>query len=1517
MLILQLIVQSQSKQRIVRAKVTRIHIFKPINSIKRILKIIAKIVAIVLLLFFILFLVVSIPAVQTQLGRYATGVLNEDFKTDINIGRVGLQLNGDIELKNILIRDYKKDTLISVGELNSSIISFRNLYNSKLNFGDIDLQNVVFNLKTYKGEQDTNLDVFVDKFDDDNPREGASEFLFSSSDVSIKNGVFRLIDENLETPKIFEFTQLNANTTNFLINGPEVSSRINKFSFKDSRGIAVKNLIANFEYTLDHMSFGDLNIKTELSELKGDLRFNYKREDLKYFTDKVNIEASFKDSDISLTELNVFFDEFGTNQHAAFNADLSGTLNDLQATNLNVSTTSNTRIIGEITFKNLFSNEEDSFVLQGKFQNLASNYYDLTALLPKILGNSIPSVISKVGNFKIQGSSFITAKRVEADIEINTDLGFIKSDLELTNIDDIDNANYVGKIILDKFNIGKLINNPLVKNTSLNLDVDGKGFTIDNLRTDVKGDVFVLDYNGYTYRDISLSGDLGNNIFNGILKAEDLNLQLDFNGLVDFSEDLKKFDFKANVGYANLNKLNFVTRDSISEFRGFVSMIATGSTLDNATGEINIQNTTYKNQDSNYSFQDFDIVSSFEDSERTISINSPDIINGKITGKFNTKDVLELVENSVGSIYTNFVPNAVEKGQYLNFRFNIYSKIAAVFFKDLTLGKNTFIEGRIETDEKGFDLKFNSPEIKFQEYFAHNINVKIDNSNPLFNTYIEIDSLGTGIYNASHFSLINVTKRDTLLIKSEFKGGHNNTDDFNLNLFYTIDDTNESVVGIKKSDVRFKGYDWFLNSEKDTLNKVRFDRKFKAFEIFPIKINQGNEEILLSGKVNDSVNKNFNIDFKDVQLVKITPRIDSLALRGIVNGKLDILQTNGIYLPKSNVEVSGLFVNDYDLGNLKAQIEGNNSITNYSVDVSLINDNLKSLDAKGTIDVAENNPVIDLDVTFEEFLLDPLNPLGEGVINNIRGLVSGNARVSGSLNKPSIDGELLLDRAGLSIPYLNVDYGFDFDSKVTLSGQQFIFNNVAMTDSKYFSKGQLNGFIEHNNFSDWKLGLDLSTNRLLVLNTEESEDELYYGTGFISGQAEIKGPTDQLVIQVKNGRTEAGTEFFIPLNDSESFGDNSFIHFLSPEEKAARIKGEITEIIEVKGLVLDFDLNVNRNATIEIVIDKEAGSTIKGKGEGTLNFLINTNGTFNMWGDFAVYEGFYNFKYGGFVEKKFKVEQGGSIVWEGDPMSAQLNLKAIYQGNANPSVLLDNPISRSIDVEVEIHLTGPLEQPDPQFDFRFPGVSSTVKSELDYRLSSRDERNNQALIFLASGGFSSGVRGANFTGTISERLTGIVNNLFGSGDGNLDVGFDFEIGQDTPEIQTNNKVGVTLQTKISDKILVNGKVGVPFGSASQTVISGDVQIDLLLNEDGTLRAKVFNRENSIRNFGEEIGYTQGVGLSYNVEFDSFKELLQIIFSGKNRKDKKAREEDEENEEENNSLLPKFITMKEEKSKRKS
>lgn len=1458
-----------------------------------------------LLLFIILVLFLSIPAIQTGLGNYVTMRVNSNFKTNINVEKVSLQFNGDVGLKQIYIEDYRQDTLISIAELNTSILGVRNLINGQLVFGDIDIEHLNFNIITYKDEPETNLDVFVARFDRDNPRTEKSSFLLSSSDVSIYNSVFRLIDENRTTTKMLHFEDLNINATNFLINGSDVNARINTLNFQDSRGVTVKNMMTDFSYTVTDMVFDNLSIKTPNSEIKGEVKFSYDRADFKYFTDKVLVDAKFEDSKIQLDELNTFYNEFGANQTASFSTNVSGTLNNLQTSNLRLNTNRNTRIYGDIKFENLFNKEEGNFYMNGNFSNLSSTYNDLKRLLPNVLGAAIPTSFDRLGYFTIVGNSQVTASTVVADIKIDTELGFVDSNLKINKINDIDNAAYKGNIIFSEFDFGTFLNAPDVGRASLNFDVDGKGFVTKTINTQVKGDVFEIEYNNYKYQGVKVAGNVKNNIFDGNLIANDRNLKLNFNGLVDFSETVNKYDFEAKVDYANLKALNFIKKDSVAVFESIVKMNMNASNYDDAYGKISFRKTKYQNENDTYYFDAFDISSSFSEDLRSIKINSPDIIEGDLKGRFKFKELKKLFENSIGYIYTNYIPNIVEPNQSIDFNFTIYNKIVEVIYPELKLAKNTFIRGQVESDESQFKLTFKSPEIKLSNYFASNIELQVDNGNPVFNTFVEIDSLNTKYYNVSNFNLINVTVNDTLFMRSEFKGGKRNKDSYNLSFYHTINEQNESVIGFKQSDVTIKDNTWNINELQDKFHKISFDKKLTKFTIDKFRINHNNEEVKLSGFLRDSTEKDFKLNFSNVDLAKITPDIDSLTLSGNVNGKLDLVQLNGNYLPNSSIIIDDFRVNDFLLGSFEADITGNESLTNYNVDATIKNSNTNSFTAKGDIYVAKKQSKIDVDLNFDAFDLYPLNPLLRDVLSDIRGKATGHVNVVGDLNKPSFNGDLELKNAGLGIPFLNVDYAFAEKSLVTLKNQSFIFNNIKITDTQFDTKGLLKGDLSHVNFSKWSLGLELSTKNLLVLNTAETEDALYFGTGFIGGEASITGPTEELRINVI-GATKPGTVFKIPLNDAESFGDNSFIHFITKEEKEARNKGVELVFDEIKGLELDFDLDITEDAEVEIIIDKKTGHSLKGKGRGGLLVEINTNGKFDMWGDFIVFEGVYNFAYGGFVQKQFSVQPGGSLAWEGDPLNALINMDAVYKTQANPSPLLDNPINRTIPVELNIALTGSLEKLDPEFSFEFPNVNSTIKSELNYRLESDSDRQDQALYLVSTGSFSGGIDELNFSGTIAERLNGIINSVFSNGDGKLNLGLNYEAGQNTPDYQTDDRVGLTLQTQISDRVLINGKVGVPVGGATDTVIAGDVEVSFLLNADGSLTAKVFNRENSIRNFGEDIGYTQGVGLSYNVDFDTFKELLRKIFSKKTDSENDVLEQTENVDQ---SALPDFISVK--------
>ncbi|HEU0136952.1 MAG TPA: translocation/assembly module TamB, partial [Flavobacterium sp.] len=196
----------------------------------------------------LLAIALSLPAVQTRLGGYATEWINEEYGTDINVERVAITAFGGVKLKTVTIRDHHKDTLIFASRIQTNILSFRKLYSGDLLFGDLRLDNVLFNIKTYKGERDSNFDRFVRLFDTNTPSQ--KKFLMEANNIYISSGRFMLSVENSTgAKKTFDFTGLDAELNDFKILGPDISANIAQMTFQDFRGLFVKNLAANFTYT--------------------------------------------------------------------------------------------------------------------------------------------------------------------------------------------------------------------------------------------------------------------------------------------------------------------------------------------------------------------------------------------------------------------------------------------------------------------------------------------------------------------------------------------------------------------------------------------------------------------------------------------------------------------------------------------------------------------------------------------------------------------------------------------------------------------------------------------------------------------------------------------------------------------------------------------------------------------------------------------------------------------------------------------------------------------------------------------------------------------------------------------------------------------------------------------------------------------------------------------------------------------------------------------------------------------
>ena len=1481
------------------------------SGFKKFRKILFRTIIGLFLFLLLVSIALSIPFVQTKIAHYATERINKDFGIHINVEEVAITFFGGVKLKKVLILDHHNDTLIYSSRIKTSVLDFKKLVNGQLLFGDLQLDNFYLQIKNYRGEKDTNLDKFIASFDNGKPSSG--KFLFKSKNIYLSQSRFVMLDYNRVIPKDVDFTKINAHLKDFQIKGPDVTTAINSMNFHDHRGVQVDNLIANFTYSKKNIILNTLEVITKESFLKGNviLKYNKENHDFSDFNNRVKFDIVLDSATLATNDIRHFYKELDKNQKFFIKSKIKGTLNDFYITNLFLKDFKFSTIKGTVNFKNLFPRSPGKFYMKGNFNRISSNYVDLTKLLPNILGKKLPTSLQKLGQFNFAGKVELTQQYINANFVMNTALGIIESDLKMSDINNIDNAKYKGTIILDKFDVGYLINDKTIGKVSLNLDIDGKGFTQKYLNTTFVGDVFQLKYNGYNYTKIIVDGSFKQPIFKGKFYVNDPNLFMDFNGVLDLSKKENIYDFHTKIDYANLVKLNFI-KDSISVFKGDIVVKAAGNSFDNLKGDFLLTNASYQNKKDTYFVDNLSINSSFDTTgERAITFNSPDAIDGSVVGKYKFNQLQKMVENSLGSFYSNYKPNKVLPNQYLKFDFDIHSKIIEIFNPEISIGKNTKLKGSIASDSKNFKLDFSSPQIVAYKNTFDNISVQIDNRNPLYNAYVQLDSIKTARYKIRDFSMINTFSKDTLHFRTEFKGGKKGNDFYNLNFYHTINSENKNVIGFNKSELQFKDYLWFLNeNENKEKNKIVFDKKLSNFSFDNLILSHGNQKINFIGSWNGKQNKDLQLTFENVNLNKVTPDVDKFKFDGNLDGKINFKQTNTVFQPTSKLQIDSLKINDIALGKLNLDIKGDETLSKFYVNSSIDNKNVEAFSANGDIQIVDNKTLLNLDLNFDNFNLGVLGKIGGEVITNIRGFASGNARIDGDLNNLNYNGRLFINEAGLTIPYLNVDYLFDKNSTVDVTENKFIIRETTITDTKFNTTGSLSGFIKHKQFSDWQLDLSIYTKRLLALNTVDQEDSAYYGTAFMNGSASIKGPTGNLMIKV-NAESAKGTDIKIPINDAAAVSDNNFIHFLTPAEKKINKNDITTQSKNYNGLELEFNFEITEVANIEVILNRESGHGMKGKGNGTLLFRINTSGKFEMWGDFSVVSGSYNFKYGGLIGKEFKVNKGGSIVWAGDPLAAILNLEAVYETSANPAVLLDNPsFNKKVPVEVVIGVKGSLTNPEPDFSINFPTVGSTLKSEIQYKLDDKDKRQTQALYLLSTGSFLSqdGVAQTQLSNNLYEKASSLFKDIFAGKNDKISIAPEYVVADRLPGQQTNARLGVTVSSQINDRITVNGKVGVPVGGVTETAIVGDLEVQYRVNTDGTLNLRVFNKENDINYIGQGIGYTQGIGMSYEVDFDTFKELVNKIF--KNAKLEKVTTNN--NDILDSSLLPDSIQIKDKK-----
>ena len=1058
---------------------------------------------------------------------------------------------------------------------------------------------------------------------------------------------------------------------------------------------------------------------------------------------------------------------------------------------------------------------------------------------------------------------FIINDSIQYSIDINNlNLNEIKKNINGVSFDVLNFDGAIDNYSIDRFDGNFDLNND---------NVTVKSFYLSETNQYLEGD---LDF--YLNEDMSINNFNDSNIrFNLNSKAFKLNENI----LSNFVSG--EINFSGSKNNLSIDKASIIT-----DFFNFDSKIDIKNIFSSSPNfSVNLKNLDFNNENINSKFQLDDKINYpsmngsiiLVDNKMTYELNHADDSKSKvnINGTAELDDILsyEFVLDAEVDSEDKILDNL-----NLNF-FKINSGIKGTS-KELTSFESSIY---IIKDDKQIEVSINS--VISNNYLTAQANLVSENT--FISTSIEGDNL-TRFYRVnSDLDLRNISNTDSLNFKTKANINIDLSDIENIKSFISLQD-----IYLRNSENEFS-VDSF--PEINNLLDLNFINANKPYDF---SVNYSNDKFSVKSYLGDRFNfsgyyKNdddldLNIQISDL-IISNFFEINRNPIEGKISSNININRNSENRTLDFNSTISDIIIKDYKIGELNIGVFGNTDYNSYSVNLDLIDRDSNLIKGEGTIIAINEKPNIDVDLSINNFDIDFIERIGLNTMSNISSKVSGEINLWGSIDNIQHNGKLFLNESSFIIPYLNIEYLLSDNSEITLFNQNFEINNISIRTADSESRTSLNGKILHENYKNWNLDLAFKSDRLYIINKEFSENESFYGKAYIGGDILIYGPTRNVNINI-DGVTRDGTSIIIPNSQNYSIEDFSFIKFSdlnSYSDDLIKFKNKITE--SAKTLDLNINLEINNTADVEITIDQETGSYISGKGSGNLFMEIDSDGKFNMFGDFKANEGIYNFRNLALIDKKFNLKEGGTIIWDGEPMGAQMNIQATYNvpGGANPALLLDNPnFNKKIPTDVDITLTGDLTKPDsPNFEIFFPNTSSTVTSEINYKLNDSEVRQLQAISLLTQGIFinevSVSIEGV--TNNIYEKVSEVFSDILGGSQGPLEVGLNYLQGDKSEilDIKTEDRFGLTLSTKISDKILFNGKIGVPIGGIEETLIIGDVQIDFILNEDGTLRAKVFNKENEFRYIGDELGYTQGVGLSYQVDFQTFRDLLTKIISNNN------------------------------------
>lgn len=1477
------------------------------KSIKKSLKIVLTILFVILLIITGLYITVQSRGFQNWLiGRITTSI-SERTGASISIGHVNIALFDRIVFEDVLMGDSKNDTLLYIGQAIANVDSIA-IFKKRVHLKNIDLVRPRIDIKKLDS-LNFNFTFLMNMKRDTTSK--SPQWQVHCETFRLKKGEFNYAGlDPIDPVQNWSFNDFNVT-----INGvsfprfDDFAFTLNNFNFKDDNGLHLRNLSLSVWGNDSLLTVKNLKLRTEASNLTID-SLGVNMRDYKQTRDIRNTRFTLMmpEMHLQLSDLSHFIPEFaGSQLYTDISIHLNGRISSLKSKAFKARLGDITNLSGEFYINGLpdleqtyiFLNLNESYANLHRLRNIdfPTEIWDVRASIPEFLSNI--GALTYQGNFTGFMNDFVTYGTAYSE------LGIIRADLSIKPVQ-AGTVQLKGNVNTSDLNIGEIFGNKLIGMVSMKGDVRGtlRNYSIFDLT--VNGGFNRFDFKEYSYTNVTVNGNMKNNLFNGQLKVNDPNLKMNYYGRLDLSSKIPIFDFATDVQHANLMPLNFLN-DSLSKLAFVMKANFEGKNIDNMQGKIDVSNLAFRNKNDSLFLQNAQLTNDTLNSNRQLVFKS-DIADVTVFGNYE----FSTIATSFMKLFYNYLPSSsrtdstqIKTNQPLfvdqnNFEFSIethnLNELTKVFYPKLEIKSPFKISGLYRPQEKSMLIEGVIPEITYEKKNMKTVRIRAGaNGNEIF-CRIKSDQVQL----LESFVLHNLTfdTHGSLdLLKANLYW--NNYEEVSYSGSIETETRFSKETGKKpKLDILLLPSKIFIADSLWTVSETKIAIDSTAIDIELFELTNQTQRFMVDGKISRNKEDLFSLIIDDVDFSFFKPLLNGINLNGTINGKI---QVSDVYKrPKLGIDLN---IKSFDygsgpIGDVFATSVWNDLTNRIDSKITLTDGATTLLNGEGWIDAMRSE--VDVLFNFDNTPLSILQTILPDEFYNQDGKANGQIRASGKLKHLNLDGSVTPNgMASIGLTYLKTTY-YTKD-RVDFKGDKIVFPNMSFVD-EHGNKGTFNGSIKHQSFFKMEYDLGITANKLNVLNTTVRDNSAFYGTAFASGTAFLRGYGENILLsgQVKS---ERGTSLNIPFESTNEAIEHSFIDFIDrskSEPEMAPYK------VVTTGFNMEFDVEMTPEAKVQIIFNSQIGDIIKGEGSGDLQIKIDKNFNIEMYGDYNIDKGDYLFTFQNLINKRFDIEKGGDIKWVGDPYNALLDITAVYKVKTSLNDLFaessfNADLSRRMPVDCIIKLDESLLQPRIKFDIQFPSAEKWITDQVNQLIVTEEDLNKQMISLLLLGRFytpeiitgtnsGTATTGRDLVGTTaSELFSNQLSNWLSKINDSWDLGVRYRPGN---ELSTE-QLEVALSTQIfNNRVTINGNVANNADRRTNNTneLVHDFDVNIKLTENGKLQFKFYSRANDNLIYDTE-PYTQGAGFTYKEEFNTFSELIKRYkeaLSGETRKKKKIK-----------------------------